>query len=430
MARRRPVLIALVLLSMLALVGFQSPAQSATTTTQVAATSRGASGVAFRSMDSDFAGIASRLPWFGGAFVTSDGQLALLLTYPGAPTSEVVRELEGLGGPLAAAAGSGRPPRIISARYSYSALLAWKELLTELVLGQPKAVFVDIDERSGVVRVGTSDLGQVEELLSLVVSAGIPIDAVQIGPAQPIRPLVATLQDWVRPVVGGVQIEQGGWLCTLGFNTIDVRSIRGGLTNSHCTSRQGGSENTPFYQPSNAPGTFLGNEYLDPVYFTGSGCPVGYRCRYSDAALIQYAATTSSSLGRIARPSSRTQQGVEQPLAPLVSPTSPELRILGESPYAQGTEILDKIGRTTGWTYGPVSRTCANYRQEGTDIVVLCQDEVTGVSAPGDSGAPVFAWNGADGVQLFGILWGGDGVRFVYSPMGQIEGELGQLGTS
>ncbi|MFZ5851891.1 MAG: hypothetical protein ACOYY2_10930 [Actinomycetota bacterium] len=362
--------------------------------------------------------------------MTSEGELTLLLTDPAAPTSQIVRELEALGGPLAAAAGSGSPPRIVSARYSYSALLTWKELLTELVLGQSQAVFVDIEERRGVVRVGTLDLGQGEGLLSLAVSAGIPRNAVQIGPAQPIRPLVATLQDWVRPVVGGVQIEQGGWLCTLGFNTIDARSIRGGLTNSHCTSRQGGSENTPFYQPSNAPGTFLGNEYLDPVYFTGSSCPAGYRCRYSDAALIQYAATTSSSLGRIARPSSRTQQGVEQPLAPLVSPTSPELRILGESPYAQGTEILDKIGRTTGWTYGPVSRTCTNYRQEGTDIIVLCQDEVTGVSAPGDSGAPVFAWNGADGVQLFGVLWGGDGVRFVYSPMGQIEGELGQLGTS
>jgi hypothetical protein len=53
----------------------------------------------------------------------------------------------------------------------------------------------------------------------------------------------------------------------------------------------------------------------------------------------------------------------------------------------------------------------------------LCQTFVTANVAGGDSGSPVFD----DSNRLVGILWGGGGSSFVYSPIGQVEKELGAL---
>jgi hypothetical protein len=53
--------------------------------------------------------------------------------------------------------------------------------------------------------------------------------------------------------------------------------------------------------------------------------------------------------------------------------------------------------------------------------------ELTGVLLTGDSGLPVFS--GTSNVTLLGILWGGSGSQFVYSPIANIEQELGALTT-
>jgi hypothetical protein len=46
----------------------------------------------------------------------------------------------------------------------------------------------------------------------------------------------------------------------------------------------------------------------------------------------------------------------------------------------------------------------------------------------GDSGSGVFQGTGAS-VKLVGILWGGSGSSFVFSPFGNITRELGTLVT-
>jgi len=49
----------------------------------------------------------------------------------------------------------------------------------------------------------------------------------------------------------------------------------------------------------------------------------------------------------------------------------------------------------------------------------------------GDSGSDVFGQTGGSSVRLLGILWGGNsqGTQFVYSPIGNVEQELGPLTT-
>jgi hypothetical protein len=87
------------------------------------------------------------------------------------------------------------------------------------------------------------------------------------------------------------------------------------------------------------------------------------------------------------------------------------------------------VGRTSGWTTGRVTNTCVIVGVNGTDIAQLCQNIVRARVRPGDSGAPVF--KGSSNVTLVGILWGGDdtGTQFVYSPMTNVERELGALTT-
>ena len=54
------------------------------------------------------------------------------------------------------------------------------------------------------------------------------------------------------------------------------------------------------------------------------------------------------------------------------------------------------------------------------------------IVAGGDSGSPVFRINHNGQVTLLGNLWGGNssGTQFVYSPIANIERELGPLTTN
>jgi hypothetical protein len=90
---------------------------------------------------------------------------------------------------------------------------------------------------------------------------------------------------------------------------------------------------------------------------------------------------------------------------------------------------VNKVGRTTGWTQGKVTNKCVNVSVSGTKIVQLCQTLVSAHLGAGDSGSPVF--KGTSSITLTGILWGGNssGTQFVFSPISNIEKELGALTT-
>ena len=89
--------------------------------------------------------------------------------------------------------------------------------------------------------------------------------------------------------------------------------------------------------------------------------------------------------------------------------------------------IFNKVGRTTGWTQGPVSRTCVNTNVLGSKIHQLCQTFVTAGVNGGDSGSPVFRITSGDNVQFVGILWGGGSDYYVMSPLASIQAELGSV---
>ena len=95
---------------------------------------------------------------------------------------------------------------------------------------------------------------------------------------------------------------------------------------------------------------------------------------------------------------------------------------------------MNKVGRTTGWTRGAVTRTCVNTSVSGSQIMQLCQTFVSDpggatVVGGGDSGSGVFRDLGGDNAQLVGLLWGGssDNKTFVFSPLKQIQDEIGAV---
>jgi hypothetical protein len=314
---------------------------------------------------------------------------------------------------LAAAQLQVRP-----ARYDWAQLEDWHSRVSPEVLSVPGAVFVDADEASNRVTIGL-ERGAVARARGVVARLGIPEEAVNFQETQPIR-MVATLRSKIRPVVGGLQINFPGFLCSIGFNALR-NGQRSFITASHCTNRQGGVESTPYYQPTqtSAPAK-IATEVSDPGYSQNKpGCPPGFRCRFSDASRAAYTAATTSALGRLAKTTGANNNSIT---------INGSFSITSEGAASVG-QTVGKVGRTTGWTTGKVTNTCVNVAVSGTNLAQLCQNIVSARVGAGDSGAPVF--KGTSNVSLVGLLWGGNekGTQIVYSPIANIERELGALTT-
>ncbi len=287
-------------------------------------------------------------------------------------------------------------------------------------------VFTDADETTGRFVVGVQD-EEIRGLIRARLSAiGVPFQSVDIVETDAILP-VTTLRDNVRPVVGGLQIRYSGYLCSLSFNAV-LNGVAGYVTAAHCSDKQGAADGTLYYQPLNQViGEFIGQELFDPAFFRSTnGCSRGKRCRYSDANFSDSYTGATFDLGMIAMTTGSNTGSLTM---------SGSFSITGEGTAAVGS-AAHKVGRTTGWTQGKVTRTCVNTAVSGSNILLLCQTFVeqknVQIVAGGDSGSPVFVPQGGTSVTLLGTLWGGNstGTQFVYSPIANIESELGALTTS
>jgi len=371
-------------------------------------------------LDDLFAELGARVPAFGGMFLDGD-VLKVYLTSPAQMVSAEAAIVVVFGRERIPAGGI----QVLPAQYAFLQLSEWHNRLGPLFDIQG-VVFTDIDERVNRLKVAVADDAVFDIVEQEVLRLGIPREAFAIVRTEPFG-FAASLRDKIRPTEGGTQIAFSSWLCTLGFNAVRASDgLQGFVVNSHCTNTQGGVEGTSHYQPTVASGNLIGTEIADPAYTAGK-CPpdlTGYVCRYSDSAFSQRDSALSADMGLVARPDSVNTGSLT---------IGGTLRILGEGSSVVG-EVLGKVGRTTGWTQGQVTQTCAHLLVSGTNIVQLCQDLVSAGVGPGDSGSPVFfVTNSQYDVELRGILWGSSGgTTFVYSPIANIErtDELGQLTTT
>lgn len=402
-------------------------------------------------MDHKLAQVAHELPGFGGMYFDDNGDLNVYLTVKAAAEH---RKAPGIWNEKAKAAlikvfGKNLLTRGVSAhrpktgrsearievregKYDIRELMRWRPGV-EHALNIKGVVLTDLNEASNRLKIGIEEEAIRADVELELRKQGVPLEAVIIEVMEPIAPLI-TLRDYVRPTQGGIQIQRdSGGTCTLGFNAYRRYNTNYGfVTNSHCTNVQGGTEGTRFYQNNRFNASHLiGTEAVDPTYFTSFWpweCPPGRRCRYSDAAWARYASGVSTAYRRIARPESWNSGSIT------ISTTRPYMTIVGETATPASGEYLDKVGRTTGWTYGRVTDTCFTTNQSGSDVTMKCQYRVSrtygthNMIGGGDSGSPAFKWFG-DTVNLYGIAWGGGSTSFVFSSMKYIEQELGSLYT-
>ena len=368
-------------------------------------------------LDEAFGQVAMRVPAFGGMYVQDD-TLRVYLTDPSDKAAAVQA--------IQATFGAGRTPaggvQVLPAMYGFPQLSAWHDRMGAL-FNLRGVILTDIDETSNRLKVGVDSAATASEVEMNLARLGIPRTAVNIVEMQPFA-VAESLRDQIRPIEGGTQIAFSVFLCTLGFN--GVRSgVEGFVVNSHCTDVQGGVTGTEHYQPTVADGNLIGTEIADPLY-TPDKCPLlllGHVCRYSDSAYDERDPGVTADQGFIAQP-----DGVDTGSLTIAG----QFRIVSEGASTVG-DVVNKVGRTTGWTQGQVTDTCADVLVLGSLIVQRCQDIVSAGVGAGDSGSPVFAITSGDDVELRGILWGGtlDGTQFVYSPIANIEraDELGPIAT-
>jgi len=310
-----------------------------------------------------------------------------------------------------ASLGQGQPDRIEA---------AFRRASPE-VMGIPGTVFSDNDERIGKLVVGIDNPRAEAAVRAALARHGVAEGDYVIEAATPIHNM-ATLRDVVRPVVGGLQIHFTRYVCTIGFNAT-VNGEASFITNSHCTGSQGGVESTVYYQPSSSTSGVIATEVADPAYVKGGACPKGKKCRYSDASRARYASGITNTLGSLALTTGANNGSLTIAGAVSISGTG----------SADVGAVVNKVGRTTGWTQGTVTRTCANTSVSGSTVYLFCQTFVSNpggatVVGGGDSGSGV--WSGSPtSASLVGLLWGGssDGKQFVFSPIGQVAQEIGAL---
>jgi len=317
---------------------------------------------------------------------------------------------------------TGPAPSAARAPQAQDRLEALFQQASPEVMALRGTVFADNDEVAGRLVFGVENIAAVRGVEVALSRLGVAESDYSIELTPPIR-LAATLRDRFRPTQGGIQIHFTNYLCTLGFN-VDHAGGRSFITNSHCTATQGGTEGTKYYQPtSTADPTVIATEAADPSYVKGGSCPRGKKCRWADASRALYSGAVASTRGEIAKTTgpnnnSLTVGGVFTVASQDNTTTS----------FPVGT-VVNKVGRTTGWTQGPVSRSCVNSSVQGSTVYLYCQTIVTAGVGSGDSGSPVFQVTSGDNVKLVGILWGGasDNSYFVFSPLASIQRELGAV---
>jgi hypothetical protein len=372
-----------------------------------------------KSIDDRFGDVGRAAPGFGGMFLRDDALNVYLVDQ--AQRAAARRAIEVVFGAEAAPAGG---VRFLGADHSFNQLKAWQQRANAL-FELTGVVTTDVDEAANRVVVGVEGASAARAVAKKLAGLGIPAGAVRIDVVGQIHAL-ATLRDKVRPLVGGLQIRFDGFLCTLSYNATSATRGDGFVVNSHCTTNRGTVDGTLYYQPlDQVADQFIGTEVLDPPFFQRTnGCPPGKLCRWSDSAYASRASGVSATRGALAKTTGANNGSLQ-----IAGSFTIGSELTGNSTV--GT-TLNKVGRTTGWTQGRVTNSCVNTGVSGSRIVVLCQDFVSAGVGGGDSGSPVFRIVSGDTVQLSGTLWGGNsaGTSFVYSPMTNIERELGGLVTS
>lgn len=373
-----------------------------------------------------FVDIANQAPSYGGHYLDANGNV-------------VAYVVEDADGPVVAAAlgrpiGPGRnrvasrtvQPTVVIKKgtYTFAQLSEWRDAVVNTVLGKIAGVISDdLDEANNRVTVGIlrGNESAEAEVRAQLGAMGIPQAALRFefkGPVQKTA-LPGALGDYSDTLRGGlVFVRPNGLGCTVGYTATLANGSSAFVTASHCTTTQYGYDAGPWYQPSTAYAS-SGNELFDPA---GGTCPTFWPCsyyRFADAALLGVS-NRPIERGAVYRPSNRKDVGAG---STSIDQQHPYLYVVGTAINVLQGQPMDKIGITTGWTYGAVTTTCGDFWDT---YAVRCEYEFSAKGDPGDSGGPVFTWDGEDGIIAYGITFarGLNPDRVMFSKWSNVNGDL------
>jgi hypothetical protein len=338
------------------------------------------------------------------------------------------------------------PPRIVAVegKFTIAELARWRATLLNAA-EESRWIMLDLDEGRNRVTVGHDErsfASDSAELMSFAKAHAIPEEALHAIPMT--RPesargeLVAayatpaTLGQYADTLVGGLRYawwQSGGssaYACTIGYPASFAAGGYGFVSAAHCSPSKWFTDGTSGLvgQPSTVA---IGSELFDPSPGT---CPFLWPCstyRFSDANL-NVVTGRPVRVGHLARPSTRSAVWpigdttlVNGATIPVVSHTSS---------IVQGS-TMDRIGATTGWLHGPVKNTCSSYLM-GSGTMVRCAYAMETLTLGGDSGGPVFYYDGSDAVAtgiVFGSTFSGSSPRALFSKWMYIQSELSGSGS-
>jgi hypothetical protein len=384
--------------------------------------------------DDKLAMIAQLDPTFAG-LVFEDGNLTVVRTTAADLGLTTLRSAitSVLGDPRLRTA----PMKVRKGQYNFLQLYDWSKSLTK-IFDLDGVYSFDIDEAQNRLRIGVQDEGVRQPLEKRLLDLGIPLEAVVLEKIE--RPVfAATLQDNFRMIIGGLHIDYPVSYCTLGFNTI-YNGQPAFATNGHCSNNWGvGNDQTPFWQNTRYDTSeYIGNEVAESMVFsnaTDSRCPTSAnQCKWSDLSFGSYISSyqTQQSYGHIARPIQRTQWGGSVTIA---SPNF-SIMITNEALFPFQGDTVDKVGRTTGWTYGQVTGTCQTGgvydANSGKTYYLVCYHTANAGVGGGDSGSAVFYYDAVNGTAtMTGQLFGSSGsTTFLFSPLNNMQSEFGNIVTT
>lgn len=321
--------------------------------------------------------------------------------------------------------------------FDFQQLSDWRDLATDSILGRYGVVWTDLDERRNTVTLGLG-AGNESAVRAILRRNGVPDRAVYVKPNSGATPLTRVVSATEHPysvtsgvdtVGGGLQLERSGMQCTLGFTAI-ISSVVRPVTASHCSYTMWSTESSQ-QKVGNHYGIY---ETSDP---TPSNCSafeilfnICYTKRASDAALytVQFD-TLKYRVGLLVRLRNRnTGSGGSL----LVDTIAPWIYVASSTNTPTDGAAVDKIGSYSGWTYGNVNATCVDVGHPGYRRA-FCQGKAHTWAHGGDSGGPVFSWDGEDGASLYGINSALDcsscteNEDMFFSPMSGIINDLGSM---
>jgi hypothetical protein len=296
------------------------------------------------------------------------------------------------------------------------------------LLGKRMVTLVDADERRNRVRIGLADPALRANVERSLTALGVPLAAVVFEQRGLARlqddPLTNALREKQRPLVGGLLIERMGAGFTLGFLAKLYGGPRGFVTVSHSLPPMGQVAGTQVFQdggwdpPMQDLVDRIGVELIDPPF----GC--GGTCRPSDAGFVLLDDDETGHLGWLAG-------------APGAVPPDTyygHYTVVGKGVAVCG-ETVRSVGMMSGELSGEVTATCTGVESDTSSVqgapdvtTYTCQTVYEAGVQQGDSGGPVFRRLGETSTaELLGVLWGGYDGEAGFSPIANIESQIGSL---